>query len=82
MMAERLNLPTESSDQFSLIHFECEQAAIATFLRSAIFDTELIYQKHVKVHLIGLSIEIPYLMIKLKSWFQWNACISIGKPLV
>ena len=49
MMLERVNLPTDTLEQLSSVHHDCEQVTIAAFLKAAIFDSDFTYHKQMKV---------------------------------
>ena len=50
-MLERIQLPTDNVEELSRVHQECEQITIANFLKAAIFDSNLTFQKQMKVRI-------------------------------
>ena len=55
MMLDKCELPTETVDQLSRIHHDCEQAVIAAFLKAAIFDSDMTYQNQMKVLVLSFT---------------------------
>ena len=49
LILEKIQLPTDTVEELSRVHQECEQIVIASFLKAAIFDTDLTFQKQMKV---------------------------------
>ena len=49
LMLERIQLPTDTVEELSRVHQKCEQITIASFLKAAIFDSDLKFQKQMKV---------------------------------
>ena len=65
LMLEKAQLPTDTVDDLSRIHQECEKITIANFLQAAIFDSDFTFQKQMKVcymvritHLISTEIKM------------------------
>ena len=42
-------MPTETAEELSEVHQQCEKAAIADFLKRAIFDEEQVFHKQLMV---------------------------------
>ena len=60
LILQKIQLPTDTVEELSHVHQECEQIVIANFLKAAIFDTDLTFQKQMKVRVENKRSQLSY----------------------